>query len=132
VGDRPRILLVDDYDPYRACVAHYLRTRLNAEVVEARDGLVGLEQARRQNFDVIVLDIEMPQMDGIELFERLTREHAARTVFVTGGGRAEREVWLGQFDPWRVLRKPVCLEKLTAVIKTIKARPSLQRSERQP
>ena len=132
VGDTLRVLLVDDYDPYRACVAHCLRTHLNADVVEARDGLVALEHTRQQTFDVIVLDVEMPQMNGVELFERLTAEHAARTVFVTGGGREERQTWLGQFDPGRVLRKPVDLERLTSVIEAIRPRPSLQRSKRQP
>ena len=122
MGDRPRILLVDDYDPYRACVAHYLRMRLNAEVVEAGDGVAALEQLRERTFDVLVLDVEMPQMDGVELFERVSPELGARTVFVTGGGREERRSWLEQFDSARVLRKPVDLERLRTVISDLAQR----------
>lgn len=109
-----RVLLVDDYEPYRACVAHFLRTRLGAEVIEAGDGLVALEHTKAGTFDVILLDIEMPTMDGAETFGRLDPVHAARTLFVTAGGRGEREAWLLRFEAeGRVLRKPVDLDRLT-------------------
>lgn len=121
MGDRKRILLVDDYEPYRACVAHYLRTAMNAEVVEARDGLMALDQLRTRSFDVLVVDVEMPQMDGIALFQCLPPELEARTVFVTGGERLERQDWLARFDRTRLLRKPVAFERLGAVVSAIVA-----------
>lgn len=113
-----RILLVDDYEPFRACLAKYL-AKQGAEVVEAGDGEVALELTRCRRFDVIVLDVEMPTMDGVEMFKRLDPAHAARTLLVTAGGRWEREAWVDRFAGGRVFRKPVDLDRLIKAIESL-------------
>ncbi|MDO8802692.1 ATP-binding protein [Phenylobacterium sp.] len=60
-----RILLVED-NPTNRLVARTLLTRLGAQVAEAEDGLVGLNAARDGGFDLILMDVQMPNMDGIE------------------------------------------------------------------
>ena len=63
--DPPRILIVDDNEHNRAILA----ARLGAQgysTMEACDGVEALEAARRDAPDLILLDVEMPRMDGLE------------------------------------------------------------------
>ncbi len=59
------VLLVED-NPTNRLVARTLLGRLGAEIYEAEDGLAGLEAARTGRFDLILMDVQMPHMDGIE------------------------------------------------------------------
>nr|MEA2797022.1 hypothetical protein [Phenylobacterium sp.] len=63
--DGVNILLVED-NPTNRLVARTMLTRLGATVDEAEDGLVGLEAARRGGHDLILMDVQMPRMDGIQ------------------------------------------------------------------
>lgn len=60
-----RILLVED-NPTNRLVARTLLTRLGAEVTVAEDGVAGVDAARRDAFDLILMDIQMPHMGGLE------------------------------------------------------------------
>ncbi|MEW5685469.1 MAG: ATP-binding protein [Pseudomonadota bacterium] len=60
-----RLLLVED-NPTNRLVARTLLTRLGAEVDEAEDGIAGVEAARTGDYDLILMDIQMPRMGGIE------------------------------------------------------------------
>ncbi|HMC93949.1 MAG TPA: response regulator, partial [Polyangia bacterium] len=60
-----QILLVDD-NPTNRLVARTMLTRLGASVDEAEDGVAGLEAARHGGYDLILMDVQMPHMDGIE------------------------------------------------------------------
>nr|WP_249778152.1 ATP-binding protein [Phenylobacterium glaciei] len=60
-----RILLVED-NPTNRLVARTLLTRLGAQVDEAEDGLIGLNMARDGAYDLILMDVQMPNMDGVE------------------------------------------------------------------
>ncbi|MDP3491677.1 MAG: ATP-binding protein [Hyphomonadaceae bacterium] len=59
------ILLVED-NPTNRLVAHTMLTRLGANVDEAEDGLLGVEAARRGSYDVILMDVQMPHMNGVD------------------------------------------------------------------
>ncbi|MES2035514.1 MAG: ATP-binding protein [Pseudomonadota bacterium] len=59
------ILLVED-NPTNRLVARTLLTRLGARVEEAEDGVIGFNAARGGGFDLILMDVQMPHMDGIE------------------------------------------------------------------
>jgi CheY-like chemotaxis protein len=60
-----RLLVADDNVTNRLVASTLLR-RLGAEVLEAEDGLQALDQARRGTFDLVLMDIQMPHMDGVE------------------------------------------------------------------
>lgn len=64
-----KVLLVDDESSIRRTLKDILSFE-KYEVVEAVDGLDGIEKVKQQSFDVILLDIKMPRMDGIEAFEK--------------------------------------------------------------
>jgi len=63
--DGLKILLVED-NPTNRLMARTLLTRLGATVDEAEDGLLGLEAARNGAHDLILMDVQMPHMDGVE------------------------------------------------------------------
>jgi DNA-binding NarL/FixJ family response regulator len=83
--NRLRILLVDDHDLFRKGIGRLIDSQPDLEVVgEAQDGKEGLEQARALDPDVILMDIEMPQWNGVEATRRIKLERPAiRVVMLT-------------------------------------------------
>lgn len=76
-----RLLLVDDADGYRQGLRLLLRTTSVAEVVgEATNGRNAIDRAHRLRPDVVLMDLEMPVMDGVEATRRLTAELPAIRV----------------------------------------------------
>lgn len=67
------ILIVEDSEDNQFLIAHYLRSA-NATVEVAGDGISGLQKARSIRFDLIVMDIQMPGMDGHEVTRILKAE----------------------------------------------------------
>lgn len=107
-----KILIVDDEKLARERLARLL-TELNSDsvILEAENGLVALEQTAQHNPDIILLDIRMPGMDGIETANRLSQlETPPAIIFIT----AYDEYALAAFDSHAVayLLKPVRREKL--------------------
>lgn len=84
-----RVLLADDEDLIRVALAHLLELEDDIEVVaHAADGRAAVEQARRHRPDVAVVDLEMPELDGIETAAELTRaQPGCAVVILTGRGR---------------------------------------------
>jgi DNA-binding response OmpR family regulator len=73
-----RILLVEDHHDIAENISDYFASRGDA-VTHASDGLQGLNQARNNAYDVIVLDLMLPGMDGLELCRRLRGELGLHT-----------------------------------------------------
>jgi two-component system OmpR family response regulator len=80
----PRILVVDDDSALRSTIVSGLRAA-GYEVDEAADGDVAMRLCVREQFDVVVIDIFMPNMDGLE-FIRTIRRHNAETSIVAMSG----------------------------------------------
>ncbi|MGZ4397124.1 MAG: response regulator [Gaiellaceae bacterium] len=76
------ILLVDDEDAVLKLLAFPLR-RDGYRVLEARDGLSALETFERERVDLVVLDIALPRMDGLEVCRRLRAESMVPIVMLT-------------------------------------------------
>ncbi|RYC11253.1 response regulator [Nocardioides zhouii] len=79
-----RVLLVDDHAMVRSGFAMVLSVEDDIEVVgEAADGLQAIEQARATRPDVVLMDVQMPRMDGIEATRHLVADDLGRVVIVT-------------------------------------------------
>jgi DNA-binding response OmpR family regulator len=113
-----RILVVDDEER----IVNFLRSKLRAsgyEVLTAGNGVEGLEQARAQEPDLIVLDILMPKMDGLEMLKELRSFSTVPVIILTAkGADADRikGLRLGADD---YLPKPFNPDELVARIEAI-------------
>jgi two-component system, chemotaxis family, chemotaxis protein CheY len=95
--EKPRILIVDDSWVMRKIIEHSLRQAgLDlAEVVEAGNGIEALAAVNAAPFDLILSDINMPVMDGIEFLQQLSAIESAKgvpVVMVTTEGSESRVV----------------------------------------
>jgi CheY-like chemotaxis protein len=77
--ERKMVLIVDDNDSYRRTCAKYLE-RKGWKILEARDGLEGVEVAREAKPDLILMDVEMPGLDGIEALDKLKEDPDTREI----------------------------------------------------
>jgi DNA-binding NarL/FixJ family response regulator len=69
-----RVLLVDDYEPFRRFVRATLQARSELEVIgEASDGLEAVQKAKEWQPDLILLDVGLPTLNGIEVAHRISR-----------------------------------------------------------
>jgi two-component system, OmpR family, response regulator MprA len=121
----PRILLVeDDRD-----VAEYIRRDLTDEgyaVSVCHDGASGLKAAERSAFDIIVLDVMLPFMDGLEVTRRLRRQHVETPILLLTARDASEEIVRGlDAGADDYLTKPFSFDVLLARIRA-RTRPSVQ------
>ena len=88
----PRILLVDDEEKMRHLISIMLE-RKGYSVTQAADGRQALEQLLETSFDMVISDIKMPHMDGIELLERIkSNQIPCPVVFITAFATVESAV----------------------------------------
>ena len=104
--DRIRLLMVDDEDEFLEATAQALGRRGFA-VTTARDGAEALVAAGKDVFDVALLDVKMPGMDGTELFTRLQRKQPGLpTVFLTGHGTVSQAFETAKRGAFDYVAKP--------------------------
>ena len=118
----PRVLVVDDERPIRELVRGYL-VREGMEVILAEDGPSGLDAVRDRDPDVVVLDLMLPGLDGIEVCRRLRTFSDAFVVMLTARDEeVDRIVGLSiGADDYMV--KPFSPRELVARIKALLRRP---------
>jgi signal transduction histidine kinase/CheY-like chemotaxis protein len=73
-GGRKRVLLIDDDETFRYVMRQIISTEPRYEYIEAVDGDVGLKAAREQKPDVIILDLQMPTVDGFTVLRELNAD----------------------------------------------------------
>lgn len=91
----PKILIVDDEEDIRELIAVNLMREEAYQLVEAEDGLEALRQANDERPDLIILDLMLPQMDGLTVYKNL-RENALTAkipvIMLTARGRLEEKI----------------------------------------
>ena len=121
-----RILIVDDEPPIVDVLAYNLQ-RANYQVVIARDGEEALAQARREQPDLVILDLMLPKLDGIEVCKALRRERDVPIIMLTArDGEIDRVVGL-ELGADDYVVKPFSVRELMARVKNV-----LRRSQAAP
>jgi DNA-binding response OmpR family regulator len=124
-----RILVVDD-DKDIFEVVQYIAAQDGHEVYRAANGREGLERAGRDHPDLIILDIMMPEMDGLTLNTQLTAQAATKdipVIILTAKGRM-RESFLSAPNVQRYMDKPfeptALQDEIRAVLAKKNAKPA--------
>ncbi len=112
-----KVLLVDDEREFVHTLSERLQARSMAPAV-AYDGEEALALVESDEPEVMVLDLKMPGIDGIEVLRRVKRSHPATEVIIlTGHGSDAEEVLAGEIGAFAYLRKPVDIDVLTETMK---------------
>ena len=111
-----QILLAEDDNSMREFLAKALR-RAGYEVVPVGDGLDALAQLSEMPFDLLLADVVMPGLDGIELARRATKSQPGiKVMFITGFAAVARRAREQSPNNAKVLSKPVHQRDLVAQV----------------
>jgi len=112
-----KILVIDDESSIRRTLREILEYE-KFDVELAEDGFEGLEKAGESDFDVILCDIKMPKMDGIEVLEKLQEKTPDSTVvMISGHGTIDAAVDCIKKGAFDFISKPLDLNRLMITIR---------------
>ncbi|RKE90846.1 sigma-54-dependent transcriptional regulator [Ichthyenterobacterium magnum] len=115
----PKILVIEDEAAIRRVLVKILSEESDTySVDEAEDGLVGIEKIKKEDFDLVLCDIKMPKMDGVEVLEAVKKiKPEIPMVMISGHGDLDTAVntmRLGAFD---YISKPPDLNRLLNTVR---------------
>lgn len=117
-----RVLVVDDEKPLARMVATYL-TRAGYDVAQAYTGPDAVEAARTQEPDVVVLDLGLPGMDGIEVCRRLREHSECYVLMLTARGDEDDKLVGLAAGADDYITKPFSVRELVARVAAVLRRP---------
>ena len=127
---QPRILVVDDENGVRELISDVLHLE-SFHVTTASDGLEALGLLRKSDFDLMILDVSMPKMDGFTLLEKLREEKNAIPALMLSARNDRSDVTTGlRSGADDYVTKPFGIEELVLRVKSI-LRRTLESSEPQ-
>lgn len=114
-----KVLVIDDNEEITDALTLYLETR-DVPCVVANEGKKGLDLVRNENFDVIFLDLAMPEYSGYDVFKQLKKDgllEKRNVVIFTASSINEQEAdALVEEGAKAILRKPFPVEDLEAIM----------------
>jgi DNA-binding NtrC family response regulator len=112
-----KLLIVDDEEDFLKSIAERLGMR-DFDVTTATEGKLAIKVAKKGKFDVAILDMKMPGMDGMELLQILKKKHKfLEVIILTGYGAIDSAVEATKLGAYSYLEKPYDFEKLLEVLK---------------
>jgi two-component system OmpR family response regulator len=119
MGDE-RVLLVDDEQEFTSVLSERLEAR-GLQVETASNGAAALEKVQGSSYDVVVLDLAMPGMDGIETLKRLLAQNPdLQVIMLTGHATVQKGIEAVRLGAREVLEKPADMNTLLAKISDAK------------
>ena len=119
---KQRILIVEDSPTMRQLLVFALRRLKNVEIIEAQDGMDGLRKVSSDHFDIALVDINMPVMDGLKLIRLMRGEETLKDipviVITTEGANEDRDRALA-LGANEYLTKPIQANRVLAVVKSL-------------
>jgi two-component system chemotaxis response regulator CheY len=120
--DRRQILIVEDSPTMRQLLVFALRRLKDVEISEAQDGMDGLRKISSDHYDLALIDINMPVMDGLKLISLIRSDDNLKEipicVITTEGAKEDREraMSLGANE---YLTKPIQANRVLSVAKSL-------------
>ena len=120
-----KILIIDDERSIRNTLKEILEYE-KYKVDEAEDGAKGLEMINENHYDLVLLDIKMPKMDGIEVLEKAMLENTETPfIMISGHGNVETAVECVKKGAYDYLQKPPDLNRLLITVRNALDKSSL-------
>jgi len=125
-----KILIIEDETPLAEALAHNIREE-GHEVIIASDGLMGLDAARKEKPDLIILDLMLPKMDGIEVCRLIRRDSDVPIIMLTAKSREIDKVVGLEVGADDYITKPFGMLEMIARIRSAlrRATPRREREE---
>lgn len=122
MSERPKVLVIDDEPGVRDLISEALSLS-GITAVPAADGLEALSFLRRERFDLLILDINMPKLDGLALLEKLRTEGMSVPVLMLSARADKADINQGlRIGADDYLTKPFSIEELVLRVKAIMRR----------
>ncbi|MBI5892984.1 MAG: sigma-54-dependent Fis family transcriptional regulator [Deltaproteobacteria bacterium] len=127
-----KVLVVDDDKSTREAIEDFLQHQnQNLAIKTASDGYTALDLVKAENFDIIITDLKMPGMDGLEVLKSVKEiEPDAVVILVTGYATVETAIEAMKHGAYDYITKPFRLEELLIVIKNACERVRLKRQNK--
>lgn len=110
------LLIVDDEEKFLESIAKRLRLK-DFDVATATNGKDALKATKKGKFDVAILDLKMPDMDGAEVLKALKKKHKyLEAVMLTGHASIDSAVECTKLGAFEYLEKPYDFDKLVEVL----------------
>lgn len=116
IKDMAKILIIDDQDPIRRVMRDILENE-NYQVSDVPSGVEALELLKDNEFDAILCDIKMPDMDGIEVLEKIKAMCDTPVVMITGHGTIDTAVDAFKKGAFDFILKPPDLNRLLITLR---------------
>jgi DNA-binding response OmpR family regulator len=127
MADHPaRILLVDDEQSVQALLSYPLRKE-GYDVVQATDGRQALERFEEQPFDLVVLDLMLPKIDGLEICRRLRTHSSVPIIMLTAKSEEIDKVVGLELGADDYITKPFSMREFSSRIKAVLRRVEMSR-----
>lgn len=133
MSDRPvRILTIDDERYVRESIVAYLEDS-GFEMLEATNGREGINQFRKEKPDLVLCDLRMPEVDGMEVLEVITKESPdTPVIMISGAGLINDVLEALRLGAWDYLVKPITdLEVLEHTVVSVLRRAKLEQENKQ-
>ena len=129
MADRaPRILLVDDEQPIQTLLSFPLQ-RDGYDVVQASDGREALSRFAEQTFDLVVLDVMMPRMDGLEVCRRLRARSSVPIIMLTAKSEEFDKVLGLELGADDYITKPFSMREFRSRVKAALRRAGMAQAD---
>ena len=126
-----KVLIVEDDEPLLKFLNANLKAR-GYEVIVAQDGLEALDQVEREMPDLIILDINLPKIDGLEVCRRVRQWCKTPIMIVSARGRESDKVTCLDMGADDYITKPFSSRELVARIKAVMHRTTFREESPEP
>ena len=124
-----KILIVDDKEKIREMIGKFL-THQGHDIVLASDGKDALKIFEKQDFDVVILDVMMPELDGYETLKKMKQIKDVPCIFLTALGQEYDRIYGFDLGAEDYVTKPFSLKELMMRINVILRRENKEQSSR--